>query len=196
MKIEDFNDFCLTVINAYIKEIKDYEKNVNCKCLHECDRAKSNIFKYYQRKRDAIKKNYMEKTAVSLDRHKVAACMVYAILKSRVLRVNEFVPHLPDRLLMANEYLAVYVGINIIEQYRRNDGLKEPNDKLFFPTTYHEVDGQDSVFINNLCKGLYYSRRKINNMDIFAYSNIYFFMEKYTDTVLKQNSAIGEIKNI
>ncbi len=26
MKIEDFNDFCLTVINAYIKEIKDYEK--------------------------------------------------------------------------------------------------------------------------------------------------------------------------
>ena len=122
MKIEDFNDFCLTVINAYIKEIKDYEKNINCKCLHENARAKSKIFKYYQRKRDVIKRNYMEKTAVSLDRHKIAACMVYAILKSRVLSVNEFIPHLPERLLMANEYLAVYVGINIIEQYRRNDG--------------------------------------------------------------------------
>lgn len=184
MKIEDFDDFCLTVINAYIKEIKDYEKNINCKCLHENLRAKSKIFKYYQRKRDAIKRNYMEKTAVSLDRHKIAACMVYAILKSRVLSVNEFVPHLPERLLMANEYLAVYVGINIIEQYRRNDGLQEPNDKLVFPITYHEADGQDSAFIDNLCKGLYYSRRKIDHMDIFAYSNIYFFMEKYTDTVL------------
>lgn len=53
----------------------------------------------------------------ALDRHKVASCMMYAVLKSRVLKVNRLVSHLPNRLLMANEYLAVYVGLNIIEQY-------------------------------------------------------------------------------
>lgn len=188
MKIEDFEDFCLKVINAYIKDIEAYEKETGCKCIKVRNRAKNRIFKYYQRKRDTIKKNYMEKTAVSLDRHKVAACMVYAILKSKAIKVNEFIPHLPDRLLLANEYLAVYVGINIIEQYRRADGLKDAKAKLIFPITYHEGAEEDSVFINNLCKGLYYSRRKIDTLDIFAYSNIYFFIEKYTDTLLGYGS--------
>lgn len=192
MKIEDFEDFCLRVINAYIKDIVTYEEEIGCKCIKVRSRAKRKIFMYYQRKRDSIKRNYMEKTAVSLDRHKVAACMVYAVLKSRVLKVNEFIPHLPDRLLLANEYLAVYVGVNIIEQYRRADGLKGVKEKLVFPITYHEQAGQDSVFINNLCKGLYYSRRKINTLDIFAYSNIYFFIEKYTDTLLYYDLANEE----
>lgn len=93
MKIEDFEDFCLKVIDAYIKDIEDYEEKIDCKCIKVRTHAKSRIFKYYQRKRDIIKNNYMEKTAVSLDRHKVAACMMYAVLRSRVLRVNEFIPH-------------------------------------------------------------------------------------------------------
>lgn len=196
MKVEDFEDFCSKVIDNYIKELMEYQKSH--KCIIKSNMAKNNIFKFYQRKRDEIKKNYMVKPAQNekaLDRHKVASCMMYAILKSRVLKVNRFVPHLPNKLLMANEYLAVYVGLNIIEQYRRDDGKKEPDNKLIFPITYHEVPSDEapsdeSDFIDNLCKGLYYLRRKIDNMDIFAYSTILFFVEKYTDTIKGYTGAI------
>ncbi len=185
MKAEDFEDFCDKVINQYINEIKEYQKPY--KCIIENRLARNSIFKFYQRKRIEIRNNYLGKPAKAekaLDRHKVAACMMYAILKSKVLWVNRFVPNLPDRLLMANEFLAVYVGLNIIEQYRIEDGKDEPENKLIFPITYHETESEESDFLVNLCKGLYYLRRRIGTMDIFAYSNVLFFIEKYTDTIL------------
>lgn len=108
--------------------------------------------------------------------------MMYAVLKSRVLKINRFIPHLPHRLLMANEYLAVYVGLNIIGQYRISDGLEEPESRLILPVTYHEIDSEESDFPDSFCKALYYLRYRLRNMDIFAYANILFFIEKYTDT--------------
>jgi len=195
MKVEDFEDFCDEVIDKYIDEIKEYQKPYKCIGVNKL--ARNSIFKFYQRKRDEIKNNYMEKpakTEKALDRHKVAACMMYAILKSKVLWVNRFVPNLPNRLLMANEYLAVYVGLNIIEQYRIEDGKEEPENKLIFPITYHETDSEESDFVVNLCKGLYFLRRRIGTMDIFAYSNILFFIEKYTDTILDYDTIINPEK--
>lgn len=195
MKVEDFEDFCVKVIDGYIGEFTECQKKY--KCIRKSVRARNNVFKFYQRKRDEIKDNYMEKSTeneTALDRHKVAACMMYAILKSRVLKVNRFVPHLPEKLLMANEYLAVYVGINIIEQYRLNEGKGELENKLIFPITYHETESIESDFIDNLCKSLYYLRHKIGTMDIFAYSSILFFIEKYTDTILEYDARINSEK--
>lgn len=186
MRVEDFEDFCSKVIDSYIEELMEYQKPYQCIILSNI--AKNNIFKFYQRKRDEIKSSYMEKPAQNekaLDRHKVASCMMYAVLKSKALKINRFIPHLPEELLMANEYLAVYVGLNIIEQYRLEDGKRKPENKLIFPITYHETDSKGSDFIDNLCKGLYYLRRNINKMDIFAYSAILFFIEKYTDTIIE-----------
>lgn len=191
MKVEDFEDFCDKVIDNYIKEIKEYQKSYRCIGVKKL--ARNNIFKFYQQKRDEIKNNYMEKPVKNekaLDRHKVAACMMYAILKSKVLWVNRFVPNLPNRLLMANEYLAVYVGLNIIEQYRIENGKDEAENKLIFPITYHETNSEESDYLINLCKGLYYLRHRIRTMDIFAYSNILFFIEKYTDTILSYDKII------
>ena len=143
MKIEDFEDFCVQVIDKYIADIEELQEKENCKCIKVKAYAKRKIFKYYQRKRDEIKNNYMEKPAKSLDRHKVAACMMYAVLRSKVLKVNRFIPHIPTKLLMANEYLAVYVGLNIVDQYRKEDGIDEPRNKLIFPITYHETEGEE-----------------------------------------------------
>lgn len=193
MKVEDFEDFSAKVINNYVGELKKIQKDYNC--IRESKLAKSKVFKCYQQKRDEIKNHYMEepeKNGKALDRHKVAACMMYAILKCRVLKVNRFVPHLPNQLLMANEYLAVYVALNIIEQYRIDEGKEMPENKLIFPITYHEAPSEESDFLNNMCKGLYYLRHKICTMDIFAYSNILFFIEKYTDTLLKYDKLVGQ----
>ena len=188
MKIDDFEDFCTEVIDKYIMDIEEYQTNINCNCIKVRKTAKHKIFKYYQRKRDEIRENYMMEPTKSLDRHKVATCMMYAILKSKILKVNKYVPHLPDKLLMANEYLAVFVGINIIEQYRKEEGIEEPKNQLIFPITYHETEKEEIAFLNNLCKGLYYLKWKLRFIDIFAYSNIYFFLEKYTDTLLENDS--------
>ena len=85
---------------------------------------------------------------------------------------------------MANEYLAVYIAINIVEQYKRDELGKDSEYKLIFPITYHEENEKTCVYLNNLCKGLYYIKPK--HIDIFAYSTIFFFMEKYTDIIVKE----------
>lgn len=185
MEIQDYNLFCLEVIKPYAEQIKIYAQETgHSQCIKLRERNYRKIYVHYQRKRKEIKNNYMEPPVKALDRHKVAACMIYAILRSEVIRVNKQITRLPNELLMANEYLAVYTAINIIEQYKRDEIGIESEYKLIFPTTYHEEDDKKSAFIDNLCKSLYYLRSKIKFMDIFAYSAILFFMEKYTDTIL------------
>ena len=61
-------------------------------------------------------------------------------------------------------------------------GFEEPESRLILPVTYHEIDSEESDFPDSFCKALYYLRYRLRNMDIFAYANILFFIEKYTDT--------------
>lgn len=188
MEIQDYNLFCSRVIKPYVEQIKIYAQENGCsRSIQSNEHNYGKIYVHYQRKRNEIKNNYMAPPVKALDRHKVAACMIYAILRSKVIRVNTQITRLPNELLMANEYLAVYTAINIIEQYKRDEMGADSDYKLIFPITYHEEDEEKSAFIDNLCKSLYYLRAKIKSMDIFAYSAILFFMEKYTDTILDFN---------
>lgn len=182
MKLEDYDDFCEKVILPYIEQIMLFAEDNNCKdCIKFNSRSLKKIYVYYQRKRDEIKYHYMALPARALDRHKVAACMLYAILESKVFRINKIRKTLPYQILMANEYLAAYIAINIIEQYKRDELGYSSAYKLVFPLTYHEDDENSSAFLDNLCKSLYYI--KPNQINIFAYSTIFFFMEKYTDII-------------
>lgn len=182
MKLEDYDDFCKKVIFPYIEEIMLYAEDNNCKdCIKVNSRSLKKIYVYYQRKRDEIKNHYMSPPAKALDRHKVAACMLYAILKSKVFRINKLRKTLPYQILMANEYLAVYIAVNIIEQYKGDELGYNLAYKIVFPLTYHEDDEESSAFLDNLCKSLYYI--KPNQINIFAYSTVFFFMERYTDTI-------------
>lgn len=185
MRVEDYNEFCDEVIRPYTEQIMSLAKIMGCEnCIRVSERALSKVYVFYQRKRDEIKKNYMTPPVKALDRHKVAVCMAYAILRSRVMRVDRWRMPLPNEILMANEYLAIYTAINIIEQYKRDEIGEESGYKLIFPVTYHEVEGKNSVFIDNLCKSLFYAKKNLRSMDIFAYSAILFFVERYTDTII------------
>lgn len=186
MQRADYGDFYDTVIRRYIDEI-----TADCsfsECVDRGLRYKYKIYKCYQEKRDSIKKKYMRKTDdAALDRHKVAACMMYAILKVQPIKVNRFIWNLPERKLLANEYLAFYVALNIIAMYKRDElrnahSEEAANYKLVVPKTYHEGDGSD--FESNTCRALYYLRlRGLNGFDIFAYATILFMIEKYADTI-------------
>lgn len=187
MQKADYSDFYDIVIKPYIDEI-----TADCslgECKDRGPRCKYRIYKSYQEKRDSIKNKYMRKRDdVALDRHKVAACMVYAILKVQPIKVNRFLWNLPEEKLLANEYLAFYVALNIIAMYKRDELReakmeKEASDyKIIVPKTYHEEEGVN--FVSNTCRALYYLRlRGLIGFDIFAHATIFFMLEKYTDTI-------------
>lgn len=187
MQKADYSDFYNTVIKPYIEEI-----TADCglgECKDKGSHCKYRIYKCYQEKRDSVKNKYMQKADdVALDRHKVAACMVYAILKVQPIKVNRFLWNLPEQKLLANEYLAFYVALNIIAMYKRDELREAKMEKeaadyeIIVPKTYHEGEGAD--FVSNTCRALYYLRlRGLTGFDIFAYATIFFMLEKYTDTI-------------
>lgn len=196
MRIQDFEKFYKIVIKECINSIAAYAKTngyveLECFCKNKNDaKIGMSIYYNYQQKRDYIKYNYMsKKNLVALDRHKVAACMVYAILKASPVKVNMWLPNLPEKIIMANEYLAFYSALSIIEMYK----LDEFNDKGFnydykiiVPKTYHEDENPENTYESNLCKAWYYIRiDDIEKFDTLGCANIFFLLEKYTDTYLK-----------
>lgn len=191
MKYSDYNDFYQKVIQKCIDGIftlaSQYKLEQDCINLRK--NLQDKIYRNYQKKRDYIRSNYMTKKAdVALDRHKVASCMIYAILKTKPLKVNRFVRNLPEKILLSNEYLAFFVALNIIEMYRVDKNKDEGNNDKFqiiVPKTYLEKNEPDNTYESNFCKSLYYlSMENIEKFDVFAYADILFLLEKYTDIYL------------
>lgn len=194
MKLNDYNDFYNEVICKCIDGVFRLasEYGLDEKCIKKRTDLQNRIFKNYQMKRDYIRSNYMSKRAdVSLDRHKVASCMIYAILKTKPLKINRLVWNLPEEILLANEYLAFFVALNIIEMYRL-DKMREENIigkfQIIVPKTYHEDLEPENTYESNFCKSLYYlSMEDVNKFDVFAYADILFLLEKYTDVYLEED---------
>lgn len=181
MHYKEFSDFYDKVLSPYLKEIEEKSSD---NCLKISYHLKDKIYNSYQRKKHYIKNHFMAKHVQALDGHKVAACFMYAILKTKIVRVNRFKKNLPQEILMANEYFAFFVAINIIDMYRhKKDGNKDY--KTVVPITFHNDDKME--FVNNLCKSLYYIDN-VESFDVFAYSTILFLLEKYTD-VTKNTTA-------
>lgn len=193
MKFQDYKDFYEKVIKCDITIIENYAQQIDIspKSITLRKNSEKNIYKFYQEKRDYVRCNYMSKSIeVSLDRHKVAACMLYAILKAEPLKINRLVPGLPEKILMSNEYLAVHVAFNIIEMYKLDELGMNSNYQLFVPKTYNEQENKDNDYMCNMCRALYYLKiDNINKFDILAYANIFFLLEKYTDVFLKSQNS-------
>lgn len=184
MREQDYKLFYDVVISACIDGIVEYNKQngfpQNSIELRE-NRSKK-IFENYQKMRDYIRCNYMsKKMAVALDRHKVAACMMYAVLKTKPLKVNRKVPGLDEKILLANEYLALYTALNIVVMYKMDQCmLKEGDYEILFPETYFDDCSND--YVTNYCRTLHYiSIENLNKFDVLAHANILFMLEKYTD---------------
>lgn len=177
-----FEDLYKTVILEYVKDLENIQKELNMNCLKYSDKRARRIYDYYEKKRLYIRRYFMNLESKPMDRHKIGAVMIYAILKSRPFLVAKTIPKLPNQLLMANEYLAFYVALNIVELYRMDDALSNENrsdrNNLILPTTYH-----GDSYIENVCKALYYVKNP-DYFDIFAYADILFLLEKYSDTYL------------
>ena len=132
----------------------------------------------------------MSSDVMALDGHKVASCFIYALLKYKLVKVNKLKCKLPEELLMINEYLACTVAMNIVAMYHRKI-KQDSNFILYVPKTNHDLSETNSAFVPNFCKALYYLRSS-SQFDPFAYSNILFLWEKYTEVVSKKVDFFNE----
>lgn len=204
MKIEDYNSFYEKVISGYIKELLDYDSDYGWHVLTLNEKSRGKIYKYYERKRIEIRNGYMIDPQKPIDRHKTAASMMYAILKAKVFKIEKTKGPLPAPLKLANEYLAFYTAMNIIEQYKRTDegteGQKStPDYKLIIPHTAYESQKNDETgdvensFITSICLTLA-NIKSINYFDVFSYATIMFLLEKNTDNIIAREKQIKELK--
>lgn len=192
MKKEDFFKFYDGIIEKNINDLLDkygnYNQAANKKrpVVRVRKGAKRKILTRYTDKRNIILKYYMHKTVTALDSHKVAACLMYAIIKSKPIKINKFISNLPPEIILANEYVAVCVALNVVDMYRRHKG--DTNFQTVIPLTYFDAEGEKkSEFIPNLCKALSYVKSS-KYFDVFAYADILFLLEKYTDVTEPKNS--------
>ncbi len=178
-----FQDLCSTIIVPYIKDLLEVDKKSGCICLKFVEKRLNKIYKIYEKKRQIVRRYFMNLETDPMDRHKIGSVLIYSILKSHVIKVTKLTKQrLPHVLLMANEYLAVYVALSVIESYRIDDS--DDSDEvdpigccLDIPLTFHDKD--PNAYIDNLCTALYYLKNN-KEFDIFSYANILFLLEAYT----------------
>lgn len=194
MTKECFQRLYSKIIYPFIEELMDFDKESGSNCLNFKEAKVGHIFRNYENKRKAIRRFFMELENKPMDRHKIGSVLMYSILKSRVFEITKLAKQtLPHKLLMANEYLAVSVAISVIESYRINEaGYKDEADfekcRLIMPNTLH-TESSDT-YIDNLCKALYYLRNS-KEFDIFAYANIFFLLEVYTNKCITCEAPAG-----
>lgn len=203
MKFEDYDNFYQHVILGYINELRDFDSK--CHALTFNSKAYKSIYHYYEKKRIEIRNVYMADASKPIDRHKTAASMMYAILKANVFKVNKSIPCLPEPLRLANEYLAFYVAMNIIEQYKRTDEINgekiSKNYQLIIPKTSYEsqtnqMTGEvDNSFISSICLTLA-NIKNLKYFDVFSYATIMFLLEKNTDNIIYRDEEIHKLEKL
>ncbi len=187
MTKECFQKLCSDIINPYIDELISLDKEYGSNCLVFKKNSINRIYENYESKRRVVRKYFMHLQEKPMDRHKIGSVFMYAILKSRVFKVTKLARQpIPRELVMANEYLAVLVALSVIESYRKDDYREKfgtdhdsRDVQLKLPMTFHNES--PDAYIDNLCKSLYYVN-DYSKFDIFAYANILFLLEVYTDT--------------
>lgn len=185
MTKEYFEELRDNVIMPFVEDLLKIDADYNCLKLNKS--ALNKIYYNYEQKRQTIRRYFMNIETKPMDRHKIGSVMLYAVIKSHVFSINLTKRRLPHELLMANEYLAVYMALTMVDAYRRDayycddsrkNQIKENEWLLKLPATFHEETSNS--YINNLCKALYYVKNP-NNIDIFAYANIFYLLEVYTN---------------
>lgn len=147
------------------------------------EKTKNKIFKRYIKIRNKIKKKYMEDSDSNIDRHKIASVMMVAIeevypikvSKKYIFQLWKSKKELDKRYVYANETLAFFTALSIIENYKDYgiDGkIEMTRNSIILPETFNESD-----YAMNTCIDLYFGKRS-KKMNILTFSNVFFLLEK------------------
>lgn len=143
------------------------------------ERSKDRILKEYNKLRDYSKVSYMRNPDGLLDRHKVCACLILAIIKSAPL-VDVDGEGISEMKTIYNENLAMSVGLSLLKHYiitahsQEREYIEIYKDGFRFPET-----NRDTRYQELLCLMLHYDVEN-GNYSILAIANILFLIEEYT----------------
>lgn len=174
--MEKFFDKVLSPLLDQVE--KDFSKYKNYFIIKRDKKAVSRIWKLYKKQCDLVY-SHMDFRVTALDRHKVASCFMYAILKYKFVRLNLYKISLPEDLLMVNEYLAATVAFNMVAMYHRKDG--DEDFEIILPKTNTGIGARNDDYLLCLIKALYFIP-SLRHYDAFAYANILFLLERYSET--------------
>ncbi len=138
--------------------------------------AKERVFNEYCKLRDYTKVSFMRNPDGLLDRHKVCACLIIAIIKSKPLIYEDNDDNAGMKTIF-NENLAMTVGLSLLYNFivsADRDNKKWLKNGFCYPDTM-----RDATYKELLCLMLYYDIKN-NQYSILALSNILFTIEAYT----------------
>ncbi|MBD5543249.1 MAG: hypothetical protein HDR01_03120 [Lachnospiraceae bacterium] len=149
--------------------------------------AKEAIWQEYVNLNRHVKLTYMRDAGGKLDRHKVCACYMYAIIKANVLSCRLADSDTEQSYLALNENLAITVGMSVLRAFvlssiNCNEELSEAtkaslgkrvDDGIIFPDCNH------GDYRNNFASELHYTKKE-NNYNVLSLANILFLLEIHT----------------
>lgn len=180
------------------------------------NRVKHSLRYKYNKYKDILVKNYMVLDTVNVDRHKIAACMLKAILVVKPLKISlkskltflfssgkdysDILKHqlqfkdneqLKKHFLFFNEYLAISVAVSILESYIQSDNRQGRfKHGIVLPAPFPELDED---YLLDLCIGLHYTRSR--NIDTITYANVFFLWEKYSCRKVQCDNIVASYKS-
>ena len=145
--------------------------------------ANEKIYKEYQKQKNFIRYNYMEDINTHLDRHKIAACIMFAIVKVHPLKIKKrtllrrYLNKTPyeKRYVLLNEYLALYSALSVVESFRQDD-IKNQRINFDRPGVCQPMTTNGESYIHNTCLDLYFAKRH-NKINILTFANVFFLLE-------------------
>lgn len=149
--------------------------------------AQEIIWQEYVQFNHYCKQHYMKDSMGRLDRHKVCACYMYAIVKAGVLRCNLADSDTEEKYLALNENLAITVGMSLLRAYvlssvDTSEELSSEQKALYksridggiiFPDCNH------GVYRENFASELHYTAEE-RNYNILSLANTLFLLEIHT----------------
>lgn len=185
------------------KQIVQFSEKLGIK--YKSLRILEKTIKYrFNKYKDEIVKNFMEASTARIDRHKIAACFMKAIVVSKPLyipldkkirltfspkkvKMKDFLcisedvkadksDQIENILLFYNEYLAISVALTILNSYINSDNRPSRfKHEMVFPTPFPD---EDEDYLLDVCIALKNTRKF--QLNPITYANVFFLWEKYS----------------
>jgi hypothetical protein len=191
MERKDFKDYFDNTVTILADKI--CEENPSFHFINKFD----GLFEEYLNQRTLlkllIKKMDDPPEKRNLDRHKVAACITVAVMKTRLLYIDDIddvnESYTLGKASRMNEQLAFLCGLNLLISYMLEDPdidtkIKDKLGDFKFPKTRYEKynenkeEGKYIRYIDSMIRGLYYTNIS-SGFPILLLSNIFFLLEEY-----------------
>lgn len=166
-----FDEIHAKIMEPLLKELRDDEYNVRRKCLSVKRDYEKKIYKQYERLRKDLKSKDMCEESQYIDRHKIASCLLGAIVLVSPVTVKTTLQDIPERMIFANEGLGFYTAICVLESFCKEE------IHILIPEVEESGQYDMPMYVRNICIDLF--KLKIEHKyNVLTYSNILFLLEE------------------